>query len=327
MWSGRRPLALALVAALSVVLLAPGRASAAYAHDSTWKAEANEGPSADELAGDEPSDEPTEPASPGAPLTPWRHLLYPGLAAVALVVLATRSGRSGGELGGLGGGASYYAFWILAPTVMSLVAARPIVLAIVPFAIVARRWLPDPWLWLRDLGRARKLESDAEANPANVTARRDLAKLWLAQGRARRALPRLEEALARDPGSAELHYLRGLCLLRSGEPARAIEDLVEVVHLDPRLGYGEPYLYAADALIELARWDDAEDALERFLDAQRSSVEGWYKLARVRRARGDREGSGAALREARTSYHGSPGFHRRRHFGWFVRAWLRAMVG
>lgn len=99
------------------------------------------------------------------------------------------------------------------------------------------------------------------------------------------------------------------------------------MHLDPRFAYGEPYLYAADALIQLERWDDAEDALERFLDAQRSSVEGWYKLARVRRAKGDREGAAAALGEARTSYHGSPGFHRRRHFGWFVRAWLRAMVG
>ncbi len=262
------------------------------------------------------------PGAPAAPLTPWRHLLLPAVAVVALAVLASRAGQGGG-----GSGASYYVFWIVAPTIASFVAARPVVLVLVPVALLLRRWLPDPWLWLRDLGRARALEADAQANPANVTARRDLAKLWLAQGRAARALPLLDQALARDPGSAELHHLRGLCLLRAGEPTRAVDDLVEVVHLEPRFLYGEPYLHAADALIELARWDDAEDALERFLDAQRSSVEGWYKLALVRRARGDRGGAGDALREARTSYHGSPAFHRRRHFGWFVRAWLRARLG
>ena len=45
-------------------------------------------------------------------------------------------------------------------------------LAIVFF--VFRRFIPDPFVWLRTMGRIRALRTQIDANPANVTARRDL---------------------------------------------------------------------------------------------------------------------------------------------------------
>lgn len=270
--------------------------------------------------GDSAEDEETESGGrlPGS--GSLRGLLYPALMLGLVFFALTRGGGGAGASLGGSGPMSYYAFWILAPMVASFVAARPAVLLIAPVALVLRRWLPDPWVLLRDLGRVRALQSAVAANSANVTARRDLAKIWLAQGRGKRALPVLAEAIARDPDSAELRWLHGCCLLQAGEPARALDAFLEVVHLDAGVAQGEAYLRAGDALIALARWDDAEDALDRFLDVQGSSVEGWYKLARVHRGRRDRDGARRALERARACFGGAPGFHRRRQLGWYLRA-------
>jgi predicted Zn-dependent protease len=86
-------------------------------------------------------------------------------------------------------------------------------------------------------------------------------------------------------------------------------------------------LRCGDALLALKRWDDAEDALERFVEIHVSNVEGWYKLAHVRRMRGDRAGARAALREARSGYRFARGAHRRAYFGWYAKAVVRSAVG
>ena len=109
---------------------------------------------------------------------------------------------------------SYYAFWLLAPIAIAIAVAQPAVLAVVVIALVARRWLPDPVLYLRSAGRVNALQQQIELNPANATARAQLAEIWLAKRRPRRAIPLLEQALQRDAGSAELRYLLGLAHLR-----------------------------------------------------------------------------------------------------------------
>lgn len=249
-----------------------------------------------------------------------RNLVYPIVMLGLMYAVSSRRSDTGSGWG------TYYLFWFVAPLLVSVLVSHPAILLIVPAAIVLRPWLPDPVLWLRTLGRVRALSAAAEANVANVTARRDLAKIWIEQRRPRRVLPIVDEALARDPRSAELHHLRGLALAATGDHEKAVREFIEVTHLDPRFGYGEPYLHAGDSLMSLSRWEDAEDAFDRLTDAQGSSVEGWYKLSRARVARGDRPGAAEALRQASLAYRQSPGFHRRKHFGWYLRARLRSFV-
>ena len=55
-------------------------------------------------------------------------------------------------------------------------------------------------------------------------------------------------------------------------------------------------------------------------------MEGRYKLALVRAARGDGAGAADALRQARDAYRDSPPFHRRKQLGWYLRARLRALL-
>jgi tetratricopeptide (TPR) repeat protein len=247
-------------------------------------------------------------------------LLGTGLMAAAFYFLFMRGGRAQGQ--GNGGWGSYYLFWIVAPALVAIVSSHPSALGLVVVGLVARRWLPDPYLILKHRARVRRLRVEVSTNPGNVTARRDLAEIWLEKRRPQHALPLVEQALERDPGSPELLYLRGVSELGLKRPARALDAFLAVVHQSPTFRYGEAYLRAADALILLGRHEDAEEALGHYLKVNSSSLEALFKLARVRRARKDDAGAARAKAELEDVWHLLHGFQRRRQLGWYVRAKL-----
>jgi tetratricopeptide (TPR) repeat protein len=121
-------------------------------------------------------------------------------------------------------------------------------------------------------------------------------------------------------------YLKGIAQLRTGDAESALDPLVRAVELDPRVGFGDPYRVAGDALFALGRDEDAEDAYERFIEANSSSLEGYFKLSRVRAARGDREGASRALAELFSTYRQLPAYSRRRQLRWWIRAQLTRLV-
>ena len=80
------------------------------------------------------------------------------------------------------------------------------------------------------------------------------------------------------------------------------------------------------ALVREDRLPEAEDALLRLLKINSSSVEGWTRLARVRRKQGDAAGAKVALDGAVEAFQHSPRFRRRAELGWYVRARLSALL-
>lgn len=199
---------------------------------------------------------------------------------------------------------------------------HPAVLGGLVLFIALRRWIPDPWVLVRTFGRIRALREQIAANPANVTARRDLARIYLERLRPRAAVRLLDEALERDAKNAELLYLRGLALHRAGAHEAALEPLVRAVELDPRVGFGEAYLVAGDALSALERYEEAADAYERFLETNSSSVQGWVKLARVHLRARQKSEAERALDEAFTTWRQIPGYRRRKELRWYLHAHL-----
>jgi tetratricopeptide (TPR) repeat protein len=187
---------------------------------------------------------------------------------------------------------------------------------------LCRRWLPDPYLFFKHAGRVHSLKADISQNAENVTARRDLAKIWLEKRRPRRALPPLEEARRRERDSAELAFLYGKALVMAGRPEAALAPLVEAAQRNERLLYGEAYLWAGRALVALGRAAEAEDALERYVAINSSSVEGRVRLAGARRAQQDRKGAEEARRQALETFAQIPRFRRRAELGWYLRACL-----
>jgi tetratricopeptide (TPR) repeat protein len=195
---------------------------------------------------------------------------------------------------------------------------------------LGRGFLPDPVVWLRTIGRIRKLRAEISINPANLLATRDLARLYLERKRPKQAIEliektreRMAESTRHPQGSkddAELLYWLGVARFRTGDAAGALDPIVAAVAIAPDTGRGDPYMVAADALSKLGRWEEAEDSLDRFIEHNQSSVGAFVKLARVRKRRKDEDGSRAAIKEAKQTWTVLPSFKRRHEWPWYLAA-------
>jgi hypothetical protein len=218
---------------------------------------------------------------------------------------------------------TYYLAWIF----LSYALRTPWLLLGIVVLLVLRRFIPGPGALMRLLGRARSLRGQVEVNRSNITARRDLAVLYLDGRRARSALPLLQEGLALSPNDPELLYLFGLALHRVGRHEEALPPLVRAVELDARVRYGLPYAVAGDALAALKRWDGALDAYERYLADNSSDVSAYARLARAQARTGDRKGASETLHEGLRTWGVLPSSMKRRQFGAYVGAhWARVTV-
>ncbi|MBX3232059.1 MAG: hypothetical protein KIT84_19910 [Labilithrix sp.] len=234
---------------------------------------------------------------------------------------------------------SYYWMYYAVMLFAAFAQQNPYVaLGVVGFFLV-RRWLPDPVVIVKNLGRISGLKRQATMNAANVTVRRDLGQAYLDLRWHGSALRWLDEARAKAPRDQEIAYLRGLALLGKGRAEDALRAFGEAVGIDPDKGepfssasskanertfrrFGEAYLGAAKALEKLGRHEQAEEALCTCTTFNSSTLEPLVMLARVRARRGDEAGAADARRQARKTWRELPGFMRRRELGW----WLRSFV-
>jgi tetratricopeptide (TPR) repeat protein len=212
----------------------------------------------------------------------------------------------------------YYLFSIVAAYALQ----HPALLLIAVAAFVFRRWLPDPYLFLKHAGKVRALKAQIAQNADNVTARRDLAKIWLEKKRPRRALKLLEEARRRDGQNGELAFLQGKALVMAGRDEQALAPLVESAQMNEKLYYGDAYLLAGRALYRLGRHAEAEDAFGRYVAINSSSVEGRVRLACARRELRDSDGAKQAMRDALDTFSHVPRFRQRAELLWYLRARL-----
>jgi tetratricopeptide (TPR) repeat protein len=207
---------------------------------------------------------------------------------------------------------------LLVPTILAIVLAHPAILVVVAIAFIARRWLPDPIDYVRHARRISNLESQIAINPANAAAKTQLAEIWLAKRRPRRAIPLLEYALERDPSSAEHKYLLGLAYQRAGQAEAALKPLSEALAKDDRVRYGSAYLAIADALSDLRRDDEAIEAYERYLKINTSSLEGYTKLVRAHRRKKDEPAALKTREQGLDTFRVLPGFQRRKQLLWWL---------
>lgn len=213
----------------------------------------------------------------------------------------------------------YWTYYLLMMALWYLV-DQPLLLVGIVVIFLLRDRIPDPVVLMRTAGRIRTLRTQIAANPANVTARRDLARVYLERSLPKRALVLLEEARKRHPDDPELLFLTGLAQARTRAYEPALQSLIDAVGIDPRTGFGEPYRAAGDVLMKLERYADAEDAFEHYVETNSSAIDGWYKLARARSKQGKEDTAKQALTELRDTWRTLPSYLRRKQWTWRLRS-------
>jgi tetratricopeptide (TPR) repeat protein len=219
---------------------------------------------------------------------------------------------------------SYYVAW----TLFAYMLRQPWLLVGVGVFLLLRRIIPDPTAVFRAFSRSGSLRSQVDVNPANVTARRDLAQIYLDVRRPRAALKLVQQALVRTPNEPEMLYLAGLAQHRVGKHEDALPNLVRAVELDPRVRFGLPYLVAGDALFALRRYEEAADAFERYSESNTSDVSAYVRLARTYARLGKTDEARQAIDEAESTWRVLPSRMRQRTFlkGYLGPRWARVTV-
>lgn len=231
--------------------------------------------------------------------------------------------RTGRDIKSVVGYLGYYVAW----AALSYLVREPRLLVGVLVLFFLRGLLPPPGAIFGAWRRAGYLREQVKVNRSNITARRDLATIYLNLLRPGRAIPLLEEGLALAPNDAELIYLHGVALHRAGRHDAALAQLLDAIERDGRLRHGHPYSVAGEALLALKRWDDAADAFERYLDFNSSDVAAHTCLARAYMGNRDAAAARKWLLAGLSTWHGLPGAHKRRQFGAYLRGqWARISV-
>lgn len=219
---------------------------------------------------------------------------------------------------------TFFLFYILSALTNPLVA---ILVLLIIYLFVDRQFiglLPDVFRPIRRQARLRSLQRTLNVNPADADAHFELGSILVEQRKWRQALPHLETAVDRLKNS-QAHFLYGVALFRSGHEDEGKRHLEKALELNPKVGYGEPYLYLAE--YALKRQQDV-DAIPGFAEALElySSTDVSYRLGRLFEQAGDIERARKMYQEASASYRQSPGFLRRRHRRSALNAWVRRLL-
>jgi tetratricopeptide (TPR) repeat protein len=150
--------------------------------------------------------------------------------------------------------------------------------------------------------RIRSLQSAVKAQPSEPRGYAELAQAYLQKVRETgdasfytRAGAVLKTALRLDPRSADATVVAGTLALARHDFTGALELGRRARTLAPELA--APYGVVVDALIELGRYDQAERALQRWVDIK-PALASYARVSYWRELHGDLAGAAAALQAA-----------------------------
>ncbi|ANF96459.1 tetratricopeptide repeat protein [Paenibacillus bovis] len=175
---------------------------------------------------------------------------------------------------------------------------------------------------LRRISRIRYLRRQIAGSPSDMSSRYELARLLIERKRYREALEWLEQIGHAYEDSVEYWDDLGTCQLHTGQKPAGEKHILQALHMNPRVKYGEPYLRLASEYIGTDQ-AKALHYLEQFRNIQSSSCRAYYMLGMLDRSLGRTEAARNAFDEGIVVYRSLPKYKKRSERGWAFRSWLR----
>jgi tetratricopeptide (TPR) repeat protein len=167
----------------------------------------------------------------------------------------------------------------------------------------------------RDRAELRRLEAvDSAYNHGKI------GTLYLSQGRARKALSHLEQAVEGEPDSQEWLYRLGCAHIALGRHAEAVEPLRSCLDQDEEFAYGSAMMRLAEARAGSGEHEAALAVLEVQERNHGPSPESAYRRGASLKALGRKEEARAAFGEVFALARDSVRYQRREAGTWALRA-------
>lgn len=160
----------------------------------------------------------------------------------------------------------------------------------------------------------------ATLNPADASAHYNLGLIHQQRGEIEAARERFERAIQIDAEEIDAHYQLGRIALLQKRFADAVKNFEQVVSRDPAHSQHEIWREVGATYIAADQFDDARDALERFLEHRPSDPEALYLMGRAHAGLGHRREAASSMQACIEAVKTAPAYKYRAGKRWLNEA-------
>jgi Tfp pilus assembly protein PilF len=160
----------------------------------------------------------------------------------------------------------------------------------------------------------------ATLNPADASAHYNLGLIHQQRNELSEARARFERAIEIDVDEVDAHYQLGRIARAEGRLADAIKDFQEVVARDEAHAQHEIWRETGATYLSAGQFDDAREALSRFLSHRQSDPEGLYLMGRAFAGMGRRREAAHSMQACIEAVKTAPAYKYRTEKRWLNEA-------
>jgi tetratricopeptide (TPR) repeat protein len=160
----------------------------------------------------------------------------------------------------------------------------------------------------------------ATLNPADASAHYNLGLIHQQRGELDAARERFERAIQIDAEETDAHYQLGRIAVQQKRFADAVRHFEQVVSRDPSHSQNEVWREVGATYIAAAQFEDARDALERFLEKRPSDPEALYLMGRAHAGLGHRREAASLMQACIEAVKTAPAYKYRADKRWLNEA-------
>lgn len=160
----------------------------------------------------------------------------------------------------------------------------------------------------------------ATLNPADASAHYNLGLIHQQRGELDAARERFERAIQIDDDEIDAHYQLGRIAVTQKRLADAVRNFEQVVSRDPAHSQHEIWREVGATYIAAGQFEDARDALERFLENRPSDPEALYLMGRAHAGLGHRREAASSMQACIEAVKTAPAYKYRADKRWLNEA-------